>query len=513
MPGPVLTLLESSLRSWVGSRGFVIVLAAAIYPLFLTGAWIATHQGDVGTLSVDWQPRPVVEGENVTFTATLQNNAGGPVGPFVANLSVGTIFVAGGDVRFFPQETESVEVPGLAPGANTTVQLTWTAASAGAYAVTVLADGADRIPEVEEENNFKASVFAVHYKVPGADEQPAPAANLTGTPGAEVVADAAVAVEAVPEVQPGNTTTLRATVTNLGPGELRDARAVLRVGRVFNRNFISPQQAAQNMTLAAGQSATLELNWTAQQGPAWVAAHVQLPEGAHDPGGDNNHAARALAVQPVVSGETPPPPEKLTLKAFYREVLNVQWGLVLPLIALFYAAGIVAGEREAGNLPYLLTRPVRRWLIPLTRFAASFALVAGTVATGVVLTFLLLLGTPEREPSLLVTPLLISLLIVFAYGAVFALIGVAVDRPYLVGIAFVVGWERIVPTFFAPWVGNLTVFQHIRNAIAAWDPFAEGAALLPAGEEALRPFLVLLAAGAVFLAAAAAYMHRRDFDV
>lgn len=66
--------------------------------------------------------------------------------------------------------------------------------------------------------------------------------------------------------------------------------------------------------------------------------------------------------------------------------------LLAPLVSLALAAGSIAGERERGNLTYLLSQPLERWELLMGKFvgltaAAALATIAGFGIAGVVIAF------------------------------------------------------------------------------------------------------------------------------
>ncbi len=66
--------------------------------------------------------------------------------------------------------------------------------------------------------------------------------------------------------------------------------------------------------------------------------------------------------------------------------------LLAPLIALSLGAGSIAGEKERGNLTYLLAQPLERWELLLGKFAGLFlsisiATIAGFGVAGLVIAF------------------------------------------------------------------------------------------------------------------------------
>ncbi|MGQ0536915.1 MAG: CARDB domain-containing protein [Methanobacteriota archaeon] len=520
MATPLFTLLANNLRTWIGARGIWLAVAAALVPLGLTGAWYATHQADLSAVGVSGIPADVTEGDLVDVVATIKNNGSLDVGAFNVTLAVGRVFGA----TLTPDATRTIEVDGLDAGETRSVNLTWTA-KPGVFWVLADADPDDRIGEIEEFNNQKPVPFTVRYKTPGAADAPRTPENLTGDPSTGEIADLALGpidweivrngtpVVGADAPQAQDQVTFRVPVTNRGTAPATDAKITLRVGRVFAGTFAPLRDTSENATIEPGATRTVELAWTAQLGAYWVEAIANVTQG-FDPEPSDNHATEPLTVDAVLdpAQKPPEPPEKLTIKDFYLQVLNLlHLRILLPFIALFYAGGVIADERESGALAQLLTRPVPRWMIPVTKFAASFVVAAIAVAVGIVATFFLLFQTPQGNVGFLTTPLFISLVALFVYGAFFILLGVVVDRPYLVGIAFVVGWETIAGNF-VPWVQKLTISHHLLNAINGWR-LDEGLQWLPTEEGGTRALAYVLVAGVVFLAAAMYRMKRREFDV
>jgi ABC-2 type transport system permease protein len=216
------------------------------------------------------------------------------------------------------------------------------------------------------------------------------------------------------------------------------------------------------------------------------------------------------------------PEAKATAKDFYRDVLSVlHLSLLVPLIALFYAAGVLEDEKDKGNLPYMLTRPVPRWMMPVARFLVSFVVAGAALAIGVIATFLLLLGQPQEAPGFLTWPLLYVLMALFAYSGLWSLAGVTVRRPYLLGLVYILGLEAVIvlgrgilvngEPLLQDWILWFSLNHWMHEAFAGWDPAAPWS-MLPGGD-ALRGLLIVLAVGVVGLAGSAWWMTRREFEV
>lgn len=522
MSKPILALLGSNLRTWLSAKGFWLVAASALLPLVLTGAWVATHQANVTIDSIQIDDAELVEGDAVNFTAVVRNTGRSAVGPFNATMAVGT--VSGGSL--FPEATNTVEIPGLEPGAEHVVNLTWTA-SPGKLYVVAIADSdqpEDDLGEIDEYDNQNATPILVKRALPAADSAPKPPATLGGddnaTNGTVDLAVTGLSLGAGP-IEPRVAREFTVTVTNNGAAAVTDARVQIRAGSSFGTSFLPSATEDQLVTLQPGESTSVPLTWTPPEGAYWLEAWIEPPAGAKEATVADNHQTQAFTVDPrITEQDVPPdPPEKLTIKQFYLNVLSLlHFRILLPLVALFYAAGVIADEKERGSLPYVLTRPLPRWLIPITKFVASFAVATVAVLVGLLLTFVLLFGTTTEggDVGFFTTPVIVGLLTLFVYGAIFTLMGVWVQRPYLVGVAFVLGWENAA-SIFVPWVRNLTVTQHVSNALAGW-PLDKGLqwlpdASLPEGPGARTAVWILLGVAAACLVAASTMMKKREFEV
>lgn len=525
-------LFRESLKSWFGGRGFLLVVAAALVPLLLTGSWVLTHKADIAATDVTWDQTQPVVGKMVNFTATVTNKGSSSVGAFnITVVAGGNETNSRGQVVFSDHASNVTKVSGLGPGASATARLSWTPspgrtgladAEFGTWTIVVIADSEDDLPEVEEANNLLQRKFQV--QLGDVWQQYVP----TVTPGAGPSGSAPkvdLVVEDVrfqpDELHPGRTVTIAATVRNAGPS---DATGVKVTWGVVNLSSPSGETAfsdEKTIDVPAGGSVAVQSDWMAV-GPAVFLADVRVDAGTafNDTSSSNNRL-----VQPFFTDREQgfkDPPERYTIKRFYTAILSVLYlRILLPLIALFYAAGVIADEREKGNLVYLLTRPVPRPLVPAVKFAAGFLVSAVAVVVGVVATYLLLLGTPTRDLGYLTTPLLVSLLALLVYGAFFVLVGVHVRRPYLLGLGFI-AWETSVliastellvndRPLAAPWMQHLTVSRHLITALQGWSMDA-GLAWLPAAGKALEALWIALAIAVGAIAFAVWSIKRREFD-
>lgn len=531
MTGSTSYLLTSTFKTWMSAKGIWIVFLAALVPLALNGAWVVTHRADVVATEVTWTPTSAEVGAPLEFVATIQNRGNLDVDSFNITMRVGAAEQEeNASISFAEEVSNRTRVEGgLRAGQSTTARVRWTPSPGGGpfaqpdigrFLVSAEADSGNEIPEIDEFNNFKRQDFQVQPGALGRDILPDITRNLTNANGTGGSVDFEVAQLTwnPSEIYPENVTTFRATVTNAGP-DTGTATLTLRVGR-----YPTPTDVLQNetkeVTLAPGANDTIELAWTAGEGNRlyWVQAFANLTSGSDGDGADNQRSQVFVVLRPLVFPELP---ERATIKDFYLDILSFLYlPYLIPLVSLFYGAGVLSDERNRGNLTYILTRPVPRWSIPLGRFVSGFMVSGVAVTLGLVATFGLLFGTPDRDLGFLSTPILLALVSLFAYGALFTLIGVFVERAYLVGVAFI-AWETVVlighritvnnRPLIQDWVLNLTVVKHLGDAVAGW-PFDQGFAAAPEGD-ALRALAYIVVGGVVALVVAVLGVKKREFDV
>lgn len=515
MDSPLGVLFQDQMRRWFSARGFWVVIAAALVPTLLTGAWVLTHNSDVAVTEVTISPEEPVRGQLVFVNATVENIGDTSVDKFNFTLNLGQ--VQGRSLQPVAPPGRNTIEDGLEPGETATVRLNWSARPGSYYAVATAdppgANGERELTEVETLNNQKAVPLAVRYPEPDESEAPEAPDNITGNPDANQTADVAVTDVTWTPTEPrrNQTVVLEATYVNQGNVSV-ETNLTLSVSGSFGS--VAAAETSRERTLEPDESTTVTLTWNAREGSRWVEATANVTdEGVHDPDGSNNHEAQSLTVQPVEGGEPPEPPESTTVKAFYRLILDLLYlPLLLPLLGLYYAGGLISDERRDGTLPYLLTRPLERWLLPTTKFLAGFIVSAVAVTIGLVATYLLLFQVSTTgSVAFLYGPLALSLLSLFVYGALFSLLAVLVDHPYLIGLVLVVLWEDLVGSL-VPWVQNLTVKFHLSNLLNAWWN-AEDLVFrtLPEWGGAKKPLAVLLASGIGFLLLAGLAMRYREF--
>lgn len=511
-------LWSEGLRSWLRAKGLWLVAVAALLPPVLTGSWALTHQDDVQPVRLDIEPEEIRSGDNVSVVATVANRWDHAAGPFNATLEVGFFEeAADGGLAFRSRQQETVRVPRLAAGQEHSFNLTWRA-QGGTFIVQARADTDDEVAELEENNNHLFEQVTVRF--PEIQQGPANPDGLNATLSGATVDLAVLEVAWGPEpLYTGQDANVTVTVANRGATHATNATVVLRVFGASGPGYSAfPSTTRQEtVSLAPNETRQVRLAWR----PAAINQYalqgaILPPANATEAAGTDNALFRELFVDREFRYE--PPEERATAKAFYHDVLGtLHIRLLLPLVALFYASAILDDERRRGGLDAILTRPVPRWMLPLVRSLQGFLVTAAAVAIGVLVTFVLLLGLPQAAPGFLWLPLMLTLLALFAYGGLFTLLGVAVERPYLWGLVYVLGVETAILAgqailingrpLLQDWVSYLSLADWMQRALDGWD----ASEARWAGGEATTALWATAAIGLAGLGAASYWMTRREF--
>lgn len=182
-------------------------------------------------------------------------------------------------------------------------------------------------------------------------------------------------------------------------------------------------------------------------------------------------------------------------------VVNYCISLLVPVVALVFAAAALGDPAEDRTLVYLWLRPVARWRIAVASWAASActSLAFGAVPTALV--GLLASG----EGKLAAAAFLGAAVAVAGYTTLFLLLGLVVRRALVWGLAYLLIWEQFVAR-------SGTTAARLSNLIYARSLFADLADLDPprlaasTGTSVVTPLVV----GAIALAVTSYTLRRLD---
>lgn len=525
MRGSPSLLAFDSLMRWLRAPGYLVVIAVALVPAGLTGAWAWTHDADIAVTGISWDREAASDGDALNITAQIANVGNRAVDSFNVTLRVGYYETLGKRVEWRDVKNETVRVGPLASGAKANATITWNA-TAGAFQVEAWADVfTNEIKEIEDLNNYRPAQISVRYpSVRPNFAPPSPEADANSTNQSNVNVSVSNLGWTPANLLEGDNATFVVNVANAGPDSVENMSVALQVLSIDALGQITGRAAnlTEVVNLTAGENKTLNFTWRGVAiGSYGAVAFARVPPGAVDASTADNVIIQQVEVQRRLIWKEPDP--QATAKDFYRNdiLLPLQFTLLVPLVGIFFAGNVLQDDRVRGNLPYLLTRPVPRWWLPLVRFGVGLAVALGPVLIGVFLTYGILLGTPRSNPSYLYWPIIVGALVTFLYTAVFTLVGVMSRRPYLVGLVYVLGFETLLiagrrflingQPLVQDWVMNFSLSRWVGGVFEGWDP-AAGFQWLPANAAALRAVFVILGIGAVSLAAACWIVTTREVE-
>ena len=131
--------------------------------------------------------------------------------------------------------------------------------------------------------------------------------------------------------------------------------------------------------------------------------------------------------------------ERDPLESAVRLVANSGFAIVVPIVALVFAAGVLGDTREDGTLVYLWLRPLQRWPVVVGGFSAALTVVVPLTVVPVVASAVVL----DVGGGLVGATLLASVVGVVAYTALFLLLGLLVKNAIVWGLAYILVWEGI----------------------------------------------------------------------
>lgn len=131
-------------------------------------------------------------------------------------------------------------------------------------------------------------------------------------------------------------------------------------------------------------------------------------------------------------------------------VFMVYMHFLVPITALFLGIGIIADEVEEKTLPFLLVRPVPRFMIVLVKYLSAMAfgaviILVSLLVSYVIFTFSYPIRSFSDDIQFFAHGYLVLILGLMVYSMVFTLLGGVLKHPLIFGILFVFGWEKLIP--------------------------------------------------------------------
>lgn len=129
--------------------------------------------------------------------------------------------------------------------------------------------------------------------------------------------------------------------------------------------------------------------------------------------------------------------------AAYELLPGLGYPLVLPLVAILAASSVLGPEVDDGSIVYLLSKPVNRYGVALSKWLVALAatLVAGSLG---ILVAALITGDPGRAVALFVGAAVAGT----AYSALFVAISAVTRHAVIASLMFVLIWESLLGNLF-----------------------------------------------------------------
>jgi ABC-2 type transport system permease protein len=144
----------------------------------------------------------------------------------------------------------------------------------------------------------------------------------------------------------------------------------------------------------------------------------------------------------------------------YASISSILCFHILALASAIFTTAIVSQEVEGRTIVYLLTRPVPRWRLLLTRYAASVLVVA---ILGVFMVCVTSVGSSGTKAAGLLTHDIEAVLVgAAAYGALFLLVSLMLNRAMIYCLLFAFGWETSVPSMPGD-LYHLSIYSYMQS--------------------------------------------------
>lgn len=133
----------------------------------------------------------------------------------------------------------------------------------------------------------------------------------------------------------------------------------------------------------------------------------------------------------------------LSERNFAEVTVGLFLAVALPVTALITAGAALGDEREENTMPFLLVKPLPRWVVAVSSLLASISTVVVVSLVGIALAWFL--GARATGDNTIGWPMFVAMIIVaVAYAAVFLPIGLLARRSTLIGLAYILIWEGII---------------------------------------------------------------------
>lgn len=149
------------------------------------------------------------------------------------------------------------------------------------------------------------------------------------------------------------------------------------------------------------------------------------------------------------------------LQTAYATLTSIMVFRILALAAAIFATAVVSQEVEQKTIVYLLTRPIPRWKLIVTRFVASAIVVAFVGIVSAVAVSFGVFGVKALSNELLVHDIVAICLGAFAYTSIFLLVSLLFNRAMIICLLYAFGWETMASNM-AGEVNRLSIVSYMQ---------------------------------------------------
>jgi len=154
--------------------------------------------------------------------------------------------------------------------------------------------------------------------------------------------------------------------------------------------------------------------------------------------------------------------------SLYNEItLTLGLSILYPVVALIISTATLGQEWKTGTLPFLLVKPVSRWMIAIGALAAASVASFVVIEAGVLLTWLVA-GVVGGDWSVGVATTVAVAIQSVASAAIFVPLGLILGRATLVGLGYLLIWEGILSAIIA----GIQASSVYRIVVSAWADLA-----------------------------------------
>lgn len=166
-------------------------------------------------------------------------------------------------------------------------------------------------------------------------------------------------------------------------------------------------------------------------------------------------------------------PRDPNLVESYGQISTVLLYRVLALSAAILATAVLSAEIEQKTIVYLLTRPIPRWKLLISRTAAAMTVVFVVGALGTIASALGVFGLSGLAKEVVLRDFLGVAAGAAVYVAFFVLLSMLINRAMIVCLLYAFGWETAASLMPGD-LYVLSIYRHLMSAIGHKLETAQG---------------------------------------